>query len=167
PGHRSADLIDAHLLNPIVHAGDRITVEAILHPYRKPQRVIHLDTRLPATLSTGPIRLLVSDGTTLDHTLGLIPSASAPALSLGQTIAHLNRLHPTNKLYVTLLAPVPQANLQGHNLPSIPLTMANVLQPDEGKGEFTLNGETAIPLDSTPLNLALTGSHIITVDVQP
>lgn len=167
PGQRSADLIDAHVLNPIVHAGDRLTVEAILHPYRQPQRVVRLETRLPETLSPGPVRLLVSDGTTLDHTLRLVPSSSAPSLGLGETIARLNRLHPTNKLYVTLLAPSPQATLDGHDLPSVPLTMANVLEPDEAREEFTLDGETAIPLSATSLDLALNGARVVTLNVQP
>lgn len=166
-GEHSAELADANVLNPVVHAGDRLTIEAILHPYRQPPRTVRVETQLPATLSPGPVRLLVSDGATLDHTLHLLPSSSAPALSLGDTIARLNQLHPADKLYVTLLAPVPQATLQGRDLPAVPLTMANVLQPDEGGADFTINGETAIPLGSTPLDLALTGAEIVTLNVQP
>ncbi len=168
PGQHSAVLADARVLNPTVHAGDRVTVEAILHPYRQRQRVVRLDARLPNTLAPGPVRLLVSDGTTLDHTLHLIPNPTAPPLDLSETIARLNELHPTNRLYVTLLAPVPQATLQGRDLPAVPLTMANVLQPDEeSKTGFTIDGETAVPLSSEHLDLALSGSHVITVTVQP
>lgn len=167
PGQRSAVLADAHVLNPTVHAGDSITVEAILHPYRQPQRIIRLNMHLPDTLAPGPVRLLVSDGTTLDHTLHLIPNPAAPPLGLEETIARLNQLHPTDKLYVTLLAPVPQAITQGRDLPAVPLTMANILQPEESNEGFTINGETAIPLGSKTLDLALSGSRVITVNVQP
>ncbi len=167
PGERSATLADAHVLNPTVHAGDRVTVEAMLHPYRQPQRRVRIGVQLPDTLGPGPIRLLVSDGTTLDHTLHLIPNPAAPPTDLNETISRLNELHATNRLYVTLLAPVPQATLQGHDLPGVPLTMANVLQPEEGGGGFAIDGETAIPLGSKVLDLALSGSHVITVNVRP
>jgi hypothetical protein len=167
PGNHSALLADAHVLNTQVHAGDSLTVEAILRPYRAPQKIVHLEVRLPTTLTPGPVRLLVSDGTTLDHTLHLIPDPAAPPLGLGETIARLNQLHPTNRLYVTLLAPVPQASLEGRSLPSVPLTMANVLQPDEQREGLKLDGETAIPLASQPLQLAVSGSQVITVNIQP
>ncbi len=166
-GHHSATLADAHVLKTTVHAGDRVTVETVLDPYREPQRVIRIDVQLPNTLTPGPVRLLVSDGNTLDHTLHLIPDPSAPPLGLMDTIARLNQLHPTNKLYITLLAPVLQVSLQGRSLPAVPLTMANVLQPDEARAGLKIDGETAIPLASKPLDLALTGSHVITVTIQP
>ena len=166
-GRHSAQLDDARVLASRVHAGDRVTVEATLHPYREPQRVVRLAVALPITLATGPVRLLVSDGTTLDHTLHLIPNPAAPPLGLGETIARMNRLHPNDRLYVTLLAPVPQATMEGHDLPAVPLTMANILQPAKDGGVFSMDGETAIALGSQPLDFAVSGSQIVTLDVQP
>ena len=144
-----------------------MTVEATLHPYREPQRILRWTVALPATLPPGQVRLLVSDGTTLDHTLHLIPNPSAPPLGLGATIARLNRMHPNNLLYATLLAPVPQAMVQGHDLPAVLLTMANVLQPVENNGSFSIDGETAIALASKHVDMAVTGSQVVTMDVQP
>ena len=166
-GRQSARLDGARLLANRVHAGERVTVEATLHPYREPQRIVRWTVALPVTLTPGPVRLLISDGTTLDHTLHLIPNPSAPPLGLGATITRLNQLHPNNLLYVTLLAPVPQAMLEGHDLPAVPLTMANVLQPVENDGSFSIDGETAIALGSEHLDMAVTGSQIVTLDVQP
>ena len=93
-GRHSAELDDARVLANRVHAGDRVTVEATLRPYREPQRVVRMTVALPLTLATGPVRLLVSDGTTLDHTLHLIPNPAAPPLGLGATIAQMNRCIP-------------------------------------------------------------------------
>jgi hypothetical protein len=167
PGRQSARLDGARVLESRVHAGDHVTVEATLHPYREPQRILRWTVALPATLPPGQVRLLVSDGTTLDHTLHLIPNPSAPPLGLGATIARLNRMHPNNLLYATLLAPVPQAMVQGHDLPAVPLTMANVLQPVENNGSFSIDGETAIALASKHVDMAVTGSQVVTMDVQP
>jgi hypothetical protein len=167
PGRQSARLDGARVLESRVHAGDRVTVEATLHPYREPQRILRWTVALPATLPPGQVRLLISDGTTLDHTLHLIPNPSAPSLGLGPTIARLNQMHPNNLLYATLLAPVPQAKVQGQDLPAVPLSMANVLQPVENNGSFSIDGETAISLAPDYLNMAVTGSQVITMNVQP
>jgi len=167
PGRQSARLDGARVLESRVHAGDHVTVEATLHPYREPQRILRWTIALPATLPPGQVRLLISDGTTLDHTLHLIPNPSAPPLGLGTTIARLNRMHPNNLLYATLLAPVPQAMVQGQDLPAVPLSMANVLQPVENNGSFSIDGETAIALASEHLDMAVTGSQVVTMDVQP
>lgn len=167
PGRQSARLDGARVLENRVHAGDHVTVEAALHPYREPQRILRWTVALPATLPPGQVRLLISDGTTLDHTLHLIPNPSAPPLGLGTTIARLNQMHPNNLLYATLLAPVPQAMVQGQDLPAVPLSMANVLQPVENDGSFSIDGETAIALASKHLDMAVTGSQVVTMDVQP
>ena len=167
PGRRSAAIADARILSPNARAGDSITVEATLHPYRQQQRIVRMTAKLPNTLAPGPVRLLVSDGNTLDHTLHLIPNPTAPPLGLDATIAQLNKLHPADRLYVTLLAPVPQASLQGKELPAVPLTMANVLQTNANSAGLTIDGETAMALASEHLDLALTGSQILTVNVLP
>ena len=167
PGRQSARLDAARVLESHVHAGDRVTVEATMHPYRAPQRILRWKVALPSTLPPGQVRLLISDGTTLDHTLHLIPNPSAPPLGLGATIAQLNQMHPNNLLYATLLAPVPQATVQGQELPAVPLSMANVLQPVENNGSFSLDGETAIALASQHLDTAVLGSQVVTMDVQP
>jgi hypothetical protein len=167
PGRQSARLDGARVLENRVHAGDHVTIEATLHPYREPQRILRWTVALPATLPPGQVRLLVSDGTTLDHSLHLIPNPSAPPLGLGATITRLNQMHANNLLYATLLAPVPQAMVQGHDLPAVPLSMANVLQPVENDGSFSIDGETAIALASDHLDMAVSGSQIVTLDVQP
>lgn len=167
PGRQSAAITDARVLSLNVRAGGSVTVEATLHPYRQAQRIVRLTAKLPDTLAPGPARLLVSDGNTLDHTLHLIPNPAAPALGLDATIGQLNKLHPADRLYVTLLAPVPQASLQGRDLPAVPLTMANVLQTGANSGTFTIDGETAVALASEHLDLALSGSQILTVNVEP
>jgi len=166
-GRRTARLAEAHVPDATVHAGDRITVEAVLHPYRQPQRVIRMSVRLPDTLTPGPVRLLVSGGKTLDHTLHLIPNPKEPPLNLAQTVAGLNRLHPSNRLYVTLLAPAPQVSLPGRSLPAVPLTIANVLEPAEERAGWKIDGETAIPLASKPLDFELSGSQVLTLTVRP
>ena len=166
PGRQSAAITGARILSPNLRAGDLITVEATLHPYRHSERVVRMTAKLPGTLPPGPARVLVSDGNTLDHTLHLIANPTAPALGLDATIGKLNEMHSADRLYVTLLEPVPAASLQGKDLPGVPLTMANVIQAGSSAGEFAIDGETALPLASEKVPLALSGSQILTINVE-
>ncbi len=170
PGRHTATLEDARIADPIVHPGSTITVEATLLPYRGARRVVQIPVHLPNTLSAGSVRLLVSDGPLLDQMLNPLANPATPPLDLNTVIEQLNRLHANDRVYVTLLAPQPQATIEGVRLPSVPLSMANVLQSThDGSGGlgFSLNGETAIPLGSAGVDDALHGSQILTVELQP
>ncbi len=170
PGRHTATLEDARIADPIVHPGSTITVEATLLPYRGERRVVRIPIHLPNTLSAGPVRLLVSDGPLLDQMLNPFANPATPPLDLNTVIEQLNRLHANDRVYVTLLAPQPQATIEGVRLPSVPLSMANVLQStQDGSGGlgFSLNGETAIPLGSASVDDALHGSQILTVELHP
>lgn len=167
PGERSAEIVSARVLTPRVQAGSPLTVEAVLHPYRMAAERVQLQVKLPPVLPSGPVRLLISDGPTLDHTLRLIANPQAPPEGLAATVQRLNALHPTNRLYVTLLDPVPQATVGAATLPAIPLSMANVLQPDGDEANFSLDGETAIPLASQPQNRVISGSQVVTLNIRP
>ena len=137
---------------------------------RGERRVVRIPVHLPNTLSAGPVRLLVSDGPLLDQMLNPLAHPATPPLDLNTVIEQLNRLHVNDRVYVTLLAPQPQATMKGVQLPSVPLSMANVLQStQDGSGGlgFSLNGETAIPLGSASVDEALHGSQILTVELQP
>ena len=166
-GDRSAEITSARVLTPRIQAGSPLTVEVVLHPYRMPSRMVRLQVKLPPVLPAGPVRLLVSDGATLDHTLRLIANPSAPPETLAATVQRLNSLHDSDRLYVTLLEPLPQATLGADTLPAVPLSVANVLQPEEDDPNFSLDGETAVPLPSQAQRLVIAGSKVITLDIRP
>ncbi len=166
-GDRSADIVAARVLTPRLQAGSPLTVEVVLHPYRMPSRLVRLQVKLPPVLPAGPVRLLVSDGATLDHTLRLIANPSAPPETLAATVQRLNALHDADRLYVTLLEPLPQATLGADTLPAVPLSVANVLQPEEDDPNFALDGETAVPLAAQAQGLVIAGSKVVTLDIRP
>ena len=167
PGRHTATLEDARIADPTVHPGDTVTVEATILPYRGERRVVRIPVKLPETLAAGTVRLLVSDGSVLDRMLNTITNPSAQPVSLATAIAQLNRLHTNDRLYVTLLGPTPQATMDGVQLPSVPLSMANVLQPAQEGAGFTIHGETAIPLGSTPVEVALHGAQVLNLEIHP
>jgi hypothetical protein len=110
------------------------------------------------------VRLLVSDGPAVDQLMHP-PQMGAKPLNIPQTIAQLNSVHPSDRLYVTLLAPEAQAALDGRTLPALPLSVANAMEPLRQNSGMTLNGESADLMASVPMNAVISGQQIVTLDV--
>ena len=165
PRRLTAEIESAQASRVEVHAGDTLTVEATIRPWHGEQRNVRIPITLPANLPEGPVRLLVSDGSTLDRLLQP-PQFNAQPLDVAATIAQLNSAHSNDRLYITLLAPEAQAAVDGHTLTAIPLSMANALEPlKENKG-MALNGESAVPMAALPMDAVLTGQQVVTLQVE-
>jgi hypothetical protein len=165
PRRLTAEIESAHTSRVEVHAGDTITVEATILPWHGERRNVRVPVKLPSNLPEGPVRLLISDSGTLDRLLQP-PQFNAQPLDVAATIAQLNSVHTSDQLYVTLLAPEAQAAVDGRTLTALPLSMANALAPlRENKG-MALNGESAVPMASLPMDAVLTGQQVVTLQVE-
>ncbi|MFT4114959.1 SpoIVB peptidase S55 [Silvibacterium sp.] len=165
PGRRTIDIQQATIDATEVHAGSTITVQAALQPWRGEVRNVRIPVTLPAALPNGKVRLLVSDGATLDR-LMQPPQFGGPELDIPATIAQLNAQHPSDRLYVTLLAPDPQVGVDGRTLTAVPLSLANALEPQKENHSASLNGESAVPLASVPVDAVLNGQQVIAIRVE-
>ncbi|HEX3473236.1 MAG TPA: SpoIVB peptidase S55 [Silvibacterium sp.] len=165
PGRRTVQIESARAGATTVHAGDTISIETTVRPWRGEMKNIRIPVTLPATLPDGPVRLLVSDGGTLDRLMQ--PSQlGGSTLDVNATIAQLNNLHANDRLYVTLLSPDAQAAIDGRTLTTLPLSMANVLEPVRDNRGMTLSGESAVPLGSVALDAVLSGQQVVTLRVE-
>ena len=63
----TAVLESARLSRIEARAGDEIEVEATLHPYQAEARMVRVKVKLPAQLTPGTMRVVVSDGATVDR----------------------------------------------------------------------------------------------------
>jgi hypothetical protein len=170
PERRTAVLEGARLGRAEVHAGETLEVEATLHPYQAEERVVRLAVKLPDSLSPGPMRVVVSDGGTLDRLMspaaaGLGGAGQHP-IALADAVAQMNRLHPNDRIYVTLLDHSAQAALEAQALPEVPLSMANVLEPLKAAQKMQLTGESAVEAGSIETGYAVSGSQVLTLDVR-
>jgi hypothetical protein len=165
PGRQSLQIESARSSATEVHAGDTITVEATVRPWHGEARNLRIPVAVPPTLSAGPLRLVVSDAATLDR-LTLAARPGAPALDMADTIAQINSLHSSERLYVTLLEPSPQANLSGRTLSALPISMANIFEPLRTNQSVALNGESAVPAGSVPAGGVVNGQQIISLQVE-
>ena len=110
------------------HAGDTVVVEATLRPWQQPARNVRIPVTLPARLDEGNVRLLVSDAGTLDRALDQ-PRFSGRQPDLESVLAQDRRQHSADRIYVSLLLPEAQAGVAGQTLTSLPLSVANALEP--------------------------------------
>jgi SpoIVB peptidase S55 len=165
PGRRSIQLERAQATQPAAHAGDTVTVEATLRPFRGDTKNLRIPIPLPLTLTPGPLRILLSDGATLDR-LTSTTSATEGPLELSSIIHQMNSAHDDDKLYVTLLLPNAQAVVDGQTLASIPISMANVLEPLRTNRGISLNGESVVPVTSIPVDAMLSGMQVVSVEIE-
>ncbi len=149
----------------IVHAGDLIAVEATLHPWQQPARNVRIPVRIPARLGAGNLRILVSDAGTLDRTMDQPRLSTRPA-DLETALAQARRLHPADQVYVSLLAPETQANMQGQTLSGLPLSMANALETLRAGQDVTMNGESALVAGQASAGGVLTGFQILNLHIE-
>ena len=149
----------------IAHAGDTVIVEATIRPWQQPARNVRIPVKLPARLGAGNMRLLVSDAGTLDRTLDQ-PRQSTRALELDAVLAQARRQHPADRIYVSLLVPETQAGLAGVTLQSLPLSMANALEPLRTAQDVNLNGESAEIEAEAPAGGILSGFQILNVRIE-
>jgi hypothetical protein len=150
----------------IAHAGDTLVIEATVRPWQQPARNVRIPVSLPARLSSGNVRVLVSDAPTIDRTLDQ-PRLSTHPADMETALAQANGLHPADRIYVSLLVPEAQANMTGRTLSSVPLSMANALEPLHSAKDVNLNGESAEIAGDAPAGGVLSGFEILNLHIEP
>jgi hypothetical protein len=165
PRNMQVELESARIVSgDIVHAGDTVVVEATLRPWQQAARNVRIPIKVPTGMDAGNLRLLVSDAGTLDRAL-FQPHLSARTVGLEAMLAEARRLHAADRVYVSLLAPEAQAEMQGQPLPSLPLSVANALEPLKTSQDANLNGESALVAGEAPAGGPLAGFQILNLHV--
>jgi hypothetical protein len=161
---RTAILEAARLSKAEAHTGDEVEAEATLRPYQAEARLVRVRFRLPANVQPGQMRVVVSDGATVDR---LLNAPGAPrAVGLADTLTQLNRIHANDAVYVTLLDKSAQAVLESGALTDVPLSMANVLGPLKDAQRMQLTGESVVEAGSSPAEYAVSGSQVLNLMVR-
>ncbi|WP_348260635.1 SpoIVB peptidase S55 [Telmatobacter sp. DSM 110680] len=149
----------------IVHAGDTILVEATVRPWQQPERNIRIPVKLPPGIATGNVRMLVSDAGTLDRALNQ-PRISNRTIDLETALAEARSQHPADRIFVSLLLPEAQAGVNGQTLSTLPLSMANALEPMRTAKDVTLNGESAVVAGQASAGGVLSGFQILNLHIE-
>ena len=153
------DLIEAR-------PGDDITIETVLRPYRGEVVLQQIPIHIPTSTSKGPLRILVSDGDTLDRIRRASPLLGRK-MDLASTIALLNKQHVNNRVYVSLLEADPEAMVADKVMPTLPLSIMNVMDSMRGTQEMIVQGESSVNEAATgPLDYVVAGAQVLTITIK-
>src|SRR5271165_3132576 len=146
--------------------GEDIMLETVLAPYRGERIVQQIPVKIPTSAGKGTLRILVSDGETLDR-VGRTNQAFGRKLDLASTIALLNKEHANNRLYVSLLEADPEARVADKVMPTLPISVMNVMEGMRGNQEMIVSGESNVDETATPpLDYVVSGAQLLTVTVK-
>jgi hypothetical protein len=145
--------------------GDDIVIESVLRPYRGERIVRQIPVKVPTSTPKGTLRILVSDGDTLDRMRRAVP-AFARKMDLASTIAMLNKDHANTRLYVSLLEANPQAMVEDKVMPALPLSVMNVMEGMRGTQDMVVLGESSVNEASAPMDYVVSGAQVISVTIK-
>ena len=88
-------------------------------------------------------------------------------LGLASTIALLNKEHANNRVYVSLLEADPEAMVADKIMPTLPLSVMNVMDNMRGTQEMVVLGESSVSEASTePLDYVVSGAQVLAINVK-
>ncbi len=163
---RSARLEAARTDMTEARPGDQITVETVIRPYRGERLVRQIPIRIPTSTSKGTLRILVSDGDTLDRMRRGTPMMNR-GLGLAPTIALLNKERANDRVYVSLIGSDPEAMVADKVMPTLPLSVMNVMDNMRGTQDMVVLGESSVSEASTePLDYVVSGAQMLTINIK-
>ena len=163
---RSARLEAARTDMTEARPGDQIMVETVIRPYRGERLVRQIAIRIPTSTSKGTLRILVSDGDTLDRMHRGTPMMNH-GLGLAPTIALLNKERANDRVYVSLLDSDPEAMVADKVMPTLPLSVMNVMDNMRGTQDMVVLGESSVSEASTePLDYVVSGAQMLTISIK-
>jgi hypothetical protein len=165
PDRRLATIENAWVANSEVEAGSKLPVKVFLRPYRGERIEREFTVDIPATMTKGEHRILLSDADTLNH----VQSAAglAERLDIPQTVSLLNQERSNNKVYISLLEPRPTVYYEDKTLPALPASVMNVMQTGRSASRhFLTSSESAVEQGSIPLEQMVTGSYSLKFTVK-
>ena len=88
-------------------------------------------------------------------------------LDLASTIAILNKQHVNNRIYVSLLEADPEAMIADKVMPTLPVSIMNVMEGMRGTQDMMVLGESSVNEASTdPLDCVVAGAQVLTITVK-
>jgi hypothetical protein len=166
PERRVATIENAWVANSEVDAGSELPMKVFLRPYRGDRIERDFTVKLPAGLSKGEHRILLSDAETLNRmqsTAGLVDRF----LDIPQTVSLLNQERSNNQLYISLVEARPTVYFEDKALPSLPASVMNVMQTGRtASRHFLSSPESAIEQGSIAFEQVVNGSYGLKISVK-
>jgi hypothetical protein len=165
PERRIATIENAWVGSPDVRPGDNVPVKVFLRPYRGETIQREFTVKIPAGITRGDHRIVLSDADTVNR-MQNIAGAANRFLDLPETVSLINQERSNNKLYVSLVESSPTAYLDDKTLPSLPNSVLNVMQTGRAANRAVVTSpETATEQMALPFDYVVTGSYSLRIHV--
>jgi hypothetical protein len=166
PERRVASIENAWVANAEVHAGEEVPIKVFLRPYRGPRIERAFSIKVPAGLSKGDHRILLSDAETANRMQSMAGFMNR-YMDLPETVSLINQERTNNKLYVSLLQPSPTAYYDDKTLPSLPSSVLNVMQAGRASNRpIVTSADSTAEQTAIPFDYVISGSYSLKINVK-
>jgi hypothetical protein len=165
PERRSATIEHVWLDKTEAHPGDEVTGRVFLQPYRGEPITKDFKLRIPVNAPKGDLRIQFSDADFVNryHNFLLMQNR---AQSLGQIVNLLNDEKANGQLFITMIQTSPSALVQDKILPSIPSSVASVLDSARATNRLAMTAESVVAQETISLDHVLSGVQTVTVTIK-
>jgi hypothetical protein len=144
--------------------GRTVPLKVLTRSYRGAERISTIPIDIPANAS-GTVSVMVTDGRQLNQLEQRELRRTLQPQSVAQMIRVLNETRRNNRIYVRLLTGTPGAVVNGEALTSLPPSVLSVLESDRSSGNFTPIRSAALGEWELPMDSAVTGTRVLSVDL--
>jgi hypothetical protein len=145
-------------------AGRTTALKILTRSYRGDDRILTVPIEIPAN-AAGRLSILVSDGRQLNAIEQRDLKRSLDPQSVAQLVKLLNDTRRNNRVYVRLMTGTPGAVVNGEAMAALPPSVLAVLESDRNGGSFTPMRSATIGEWELPMDSAVTGSRLLTLEV--
>ena len=165
PQRRSMAIESAFAGTSEVDAGAELPLKVFLRPFRGGRIERAITVKIPAGFPKGDHRILLSDADTLNR-MQTMAGITSRFIDLPQAVSLLNQERTNNRMYVSLVQSRPTVYLEDKTLPSLPASVANVMQNGRSASRslFTIP-ETATEQAAIAFEEAVSGSYSLRIRV--
>lgn len=151
--------------------GETVDVGVVLKPYKRDRIVRSIPIRIPSSVPTGSLTLMVQGGGFAPISLGISPSGglvlqsgsdTTPAASVAQLVRRFSERERNNDLVARLLLPTTAISVGGEKLTSLPPTIADVMRSTRSTGLRVERDEVKI---AQATDYVLSGLQTLTIRV--
>jgi hypothetical protein len=146
-------------------AGKTTPLKVLTRSYRGEETISTVPIEIPSN-AAGRLSILVTDGRQLNALEQRDFKRSLEPQSVAQMVKLLNDTRRNNRIYVRLMTGTPGAVVNGEAMAALPPSVLAVLESDRNGGSFTPMRSATLGEWELPMNSAVTGSRLLTIEVE-
>jgi hypothetical protein len=146
-------------------AGRTLPLKILTRSYRGDETISTVPIDIPAN-ATGSLSILVSDGRALNAIEQREQRRSLDPQTVAQMVKLLNDTRRNNRIYIRLVSGTPGAIVNGEAMTALPPSELGILESDRNGGSFTPIRSATVGQWELPMDGAVTGSRLLTVDIE-